>query len=305
MALAFSYVLGVYSHWCFRATKHVETDIMSECKKTAIVSEVITRNTAKMDDEEASELICVQPLLCSIEKLPTDTEMYPPLSTVHDISPQTTSTHDPPLQLSIVENDPIMKGGAEPNGSYREWLPKEFVVEFHQGLDGVKFGPVGNDSRVTRIVSVPERSKGYIAGLRSDDLVLGVNDGCEEDFCTILEKTNTNKCQNKPFKLRVRKKEDALADEAGEGSTVFPLSPSSIITSPMSLDCNLNSFSEYSEVKRRRSLSFNLPLQAKEGCYTSPQLDSPYYCYENSLFGLSLPVAPLQLRPALSTCFPG
>ncbi len=305
MALFFAYVVGVYNHWCFRATKHVETNILPRCKKAAIVSEAITRNTAKMDDEEASELICAKPPLCSIEKLPTDAKMYPPLSTVYDISPQTTSTHDPPLKLSIVENDPIMKGGAEPNGSYREWLPKEFVVEFNQGLDGVKFGPVGNDSRMTRIASVPEGSKGYLAGLRSDDLVLGVDDGCEEDLYTILEKTNTNKRQNKPFMLRVRKKEDAWADEAGEGPTVVPLSPSSIITSSMSLDCNINSFWENSEMKRRRSLSFNLPSQAKEGCYASPQLDLPSYCYENSLFGLSIPVAPLQQRPALSTYFPG
>ncbi len=292
MALVFSFLIGTYSHCRLRATKRAETNMVPECKKADIVSEVITRNTAKMG-YETSDLIHLPPPLCGIEKLPPIAEMYPPFSTVHDISPETTSAQDPPLQLSIVENNPSMKGGAEAHASYREWLPKMFVVEFNQGLDGVKFGPVGNNRNMTRIVSVPEGSKGYVAGLRNNDLVLGVNEGHDEDFCTILKKINRKKRQNKPFKLRMRKKEDALADEAWEGPTKAPLSPSSITTSPMSLDSSLISFPEYCEVKRQRSLSFNQPSETKEGCFVSPDVDLPCYYYENSQFGLSIPVAPL------------
>ncbi len=304
MALTLAYMVGVYNHWRFRA-KRVENTIMPECKKAATFSEATTRNTAKMNNEGASKLICAQPL-CSVDKLTTAVaDMYPPLSTVRDIFPQTcfteesASIQDPPPQLSIVENHPIMiGGGAEPISNLREWLPKEFVIEFNQGLDGVKFGPVGNDSRVTRITSVPEGSKGHLAGLRVNDFVVGVNNGHEEDLCTILKNTNTGK----PFKLRARKNEDALADEAWESPTVVPLSPSSIGSS-MSLECNLvNSFWENSEVKQR-SLSFNMPPRSEKGCCTLPQQDFTFFCDENALFGSSIPADLLQLTTTIN-CLP-
>ncbi len=179
-----------------------------------------------------------------------------------------------------------MRGGTEPRGNLREWLPKEFVVEFNQGLDGMKFGLVDNNSRVTRIISVPEGSKGYLAGVRVNDLLVGVNDARKEDLCTILKNINRGKSKNKSFKLRVRKMEDPLAEEAGERHTVASLSPLSI-GSPMSLDCSLNSFWENTEVKLQRSLSFNVPSRAEDRSYKSQQLDAPCFFDENSLFGLS------------------
>ncbi len=94
MALTFACMVGVYNLWCFRS-KHVENIIVPECKKAATFPEATTRNAAKMNNEGASKLIRAR-LLCSADKLKNmAVGMYPPLSTVRDISPQTCFPEEP------------------------------------------------------------------------------------------------------------------------------------------------------------------------------------------------------------------
>ncbi len=94
MAFVLAHVVAIYTHWCFRA-KHVKNTVMPpECKKAAAtLSEVVLRqNTSKMNNEGASKIISAQPLYSLANLKMMDDEMYPPLSTVHDLSPRTCCT---------------------------------------------------------------------------------------------------------------------------------------------------------------------------------------------------------------------